>query len=306
MNGIVQREISCLGEYMDFPRDRQQGLYNGPHGYRPTKKAKLSVLQDTLKVMPYILPKEGFLNESIIWHNDLHLENMFVDANDPTKITRIIDWQAVTIYPLFLTACYPSAIDHGWPKPDDPTKPTLPSNILELKPGDQKKERKQYLEQTLWFLYEIQTQLDAPDFFHAYHYSETLPCQILRMIGSTFDDGEQHIQSLLAALADEDGWKQLVDTDEQGIAVIQCPLSYSQEELDNQGLEYTKWEKDVERKAQILKEIGVYTGWTGSISPHEYDEVIRRLEGAKERFLDRESRTAEQRKQWKEAWPFKD
>jgi len=35
--------------------------------------------------------------------------------------------------------------------------------------------------------------------------------------------------------------------------------------------------------------IGAYPGWAGAVSPGDYDEVVSRLELAKERFLDRES-----------------
>lgn len=36
----------------------------------------------------------------------------------------------------------------------------------------------------------------------------------------------------------------------------------------------------------MIDEIGVYLGWNGAVSPGDYDEVVRRLELAKERFLD--------------------
>lgn len=68
--------------------------------------------------------------------------------------------------------------------------------------------------------------------------------------------------------------------------------------------EYAKWEEDVERKARVLEEIGVYTGWNGAVSPQDYDEVVRRLAVAKQNFLARESANEQERAMWEKAWPF--
>ncbi|KAL1970373.1 hypothetical protein VTN77DRAFT_5533 [Rasamsonia byssochlamydoides] len=71
MSALVQREKTCLKAFFETPRDCQQGIYNGPDGYHPTKEGKLAVLQDFLKVVDFILPKRDSLNAGIIWHNDL-------------------------------------------------------------------------------------------------------------------------------------------------------------------------------------------------------------------------------------------
>jgi hypothetical protein len=38
----------------------------------------------------------------ILVHPDLHMSNIFVDPEDPTKITSIIDWQSASIEPAFM------------------------------------------------------------------------------------------------------------------------------------------------------------------------------------------------------------
>ena len=62
--------------------------------------------------------------------------------------------------------------------------------------------------------------------------------------------------------------------------------------------------KDVERKARIIEEIGVHTGWNGAVSAHDYNEVVRRLAVAKQDFLARESANEEERAMWEKLWPF--
>ena len=50
-------------------------------------------------------------------------------------------------------------------------------------------------------------------------------------------------------------------------------------------------EKDVKRKAWVIKEVGAYSGWDGAALPEEYIIVSERLEIAS---LDAESKIAEE------------
>ncbi|KAB8273109.1 kinase-like domain-containing protein [Aspergillus minisclerotigenes] len=305
MNALVKRELACVNKFSNFPRDSQQGIFNGPGSYRPTKEAKLSVLQDFLKIYQHILPKGDGLNAGVIWHNDLHSDNIFVDQDEPTKITSIIDWQAVPIYPIFLVAHHPSLIEFDGPKQERFVQPSLPENIKDFNPQDKKAAGELFLAQTLWLYYEIQVYKEAPDLLHAFQYRETLQPELLSLVGSIYDDGEPHVQKLRADVTRDDVGKKLVGEDNHSNPSVPCPLSYTERDLIKQGEEYAKWERDVERKAQVIDELGMYTGWNGAVSPGDYDEVVRRLNLAKKRFLDRESKTSAERILWEEGMAFR-
>lgn len=131
---LVRREIACLERFPSFPRDTQQGIFGGPGGYHPTKEAKLSVLHDFLKIRPHLLPKEEKLSTGVLWHNDLHMHNIFVDSENPSQITSIIDWQGTPIYPIFLICHHPSLIEYEGPELDGFSQPVLPENIRTLDP----------------------------------------------------------------------------------------------------------------------------------------------------------------------------
>lgn len=88
--------------------------------------------------------------------------------------------------------------------------------------------------------------------------------------------------------------------------MVRYPLIYPAEQLSKQQIELANWERDVERKARVLKKDGVYTGWDGAVLPNEYDIMSERLERAREKFLDIESESSEQREQWAKVWPFRD
>lgn len=277
----------------------------GPGGYHPTKEAKRSVLQDFLKIRPHIIPRHEKILAGVIWHNDLHMDNIFVDTNNPPQITGIIDWQAVPIYPMFLVAHHPSLIEYEGPRLNGFVQPTLPENFETLDPEARKAAKDLFLAQSLWLTYEIEVKRAAPQLLRTFRHRETLPGQILGMIGSIYDDGEPYVQTLLADITKEDVWKEVVGENENGDPGVMCPLRYSEQDLAKQKMEYEKWERDVERKTRVLDEIGVYYGWNGAVSPRDY-EVVSRLAAAKQRFLDRESTNEEEKALWERVWPFQD
>lgn len=134
MKALVQRETACLEKFPTFPRDCQQGIFGGPRGYHPTKETKLSVLRDFLKICPHIMPRNEGLSAGVMWHNDLHTDNIFVDVQNPSQITSIIDWQGMPVYPMFLIAHHPSLIEYEGPKLKGFTQPALPEKFETLDP----------------------------------------------------------------------------------------------------------------------------------------------------------------------------
>jgi hypothetical protein len=305
MKALVQRETTCLEKFSTFPRDTQQGIFGGPGGYHPTKEAKLSVLRDFLKICPHLLPRNEKLCAGVIWHNDLHMHNIFVDSENPSQITSIIDWQGTPINPMFLVCHHPSLIEYEGPELDGFAQPVLPDNIRTLDPEAKKAAKDLFLSQSLWLTYEIEVQRAAPELLHIFRHRDTLPGQILGTIRSTYDDGEPYVQSLLTDIIEDHAWAELVGEDENGNASVLCPLRYSEQDMENVKTEYAKWEKDVERKTRVLEEIGVYVGWNGAVSK-DYDEVVRKLAVAKQNFLARESANSQERAMWESVWPFQD
>ncbi|KAL4945778.1 hypothetical protein BDV06DRAFT_219021 [Aspergillus oleicola] len=306
LKAIVRREVACVEKFPTFPRNTQQGIYGGPGGYRPAKEAKLSVLQDFNQLCPYIMPKNEKASDAVLWHSDLHAENIFVDAENPTQITSVIDWQSAPVYPMFLHAHQASLIDFEGPKLNGFEEPALPENLSSLDPEAQKAAKHLFVSQTLWLSYELSIRKAVPELLYAFRQRDTLLGQIQGMIGSTYDDGEPCVQSLLADLNEENVWKQIVGADEDGTPSVPCPVQYSDDERARQRAEYEKWSRDVERKTRVIDEIGVYTGWNGAVPPKDYEEVARRLAIAKDSFLERESTEKTERALWEAVWPFQD
>lgn len=153
----------------------------------------MAVIQDYSCIIPFIMPKDDAYSASILWHNDLHPDNIFVNQNRPTEITGVIDWQGVHLSPAFLHVHYPSLIEYDGPISDGFEKPQLPSNFAELDPVAKENARSLHTAQFIWGLYQIFIRKQALDLLRILRYRDTIPCQIMTLIGSIFDDGEAYI-----------------------------------------------------------------------------------------------------------------
>ncbi|KAI9039219.1 phosphotransferase family protein [Aspergillus affinis] len=303
---MALREKGCVEKFFPLFRDRQQGFFNWYGDYRPTKEAKLSALNDFLQIFKNILPISDLLKVGTLWHGDLHGQNIFVDHDDPTKITSIIDWQTVSIYPKFFAVCHPSLIEFDGPKPEQFVMPTLPEGFEDFDVKQKKVAKELYLAQILWLSYELQVSKDSSGFSRVFEYQDSLQAELLRLIGAVFDGGEPYIQRLLAIASRDEIWPKVVGEDDDGNPKEPCPLYYSQRDLETQDQDFEKWARDIERKQELLDEVGVSSGWDGDVPADQYDELIRRLDVAKERFLNRASSTPEERALWEKTWPFQD
>lgn len=282
--------------FSQFPR--QQGLFYGPREYQPSKKSKTETLHNYIKVAPFLLPENKALSKPVLWHPDLHADNIFVDPNQPTEILTIIDWQAVNLSPLFLQARHPALIEFDGPFPEGFQSINLPEDYDDLCPEEQLEARKLRAAQSLYKLYEIQLIRQCPDIARALRFRDSLAGQITGLAGSIFSDGEPVVQGMLMRLQEE--WSTCVGPS------IPCPLSFSAENKFQQSENEAKWSSGVELMDEVLGQIGAYRGWDGWVNHSDYDVRKERLDRCREDFLSRHSATDEERRQWTKAWPFKD
>ncbi|PWY86431.1 hypothetical protein BO94DRAFT_556904 [Aspergillus sclerotioniger CBS 115572] len=99
------------------------------------------LLQKVLLIIPALShnPRVLEVAGSAIWHTDLHLGNIYVSSDDPTKIEGVIDWQSAQAAPLFIQAQFPEFLRP--PKGYSPGTevPTLPDNFDELDPDEKER-----------------------------------------------------------------------------------------------------------------------------------------------------------------------
>jgi len=296
----ARREIACIMALQEFPRP--QGLFYGPGQYRPTPTSKLSALINYLKVAKHLLPKEESFRASIMWHSDLHPNNIFVNPEKPTEIVGIIDWQSVHLSPSFLQARHPALIEFNGSIPEGLGRIELPGNFDEMSADEQREAKMLRSAQSLYKLYEVELRQRNENMFRALQYRETLPCKITALAGSLFSDGEPIVNGLLMAVQRE--WLNIVGPGPDGRPSVPCPLVFSAPEKTLQSEHEALWIRGVELMEAVLEQLGAYRGWDGWVNHASYELINARLGSCLEHFLDRETKNNTQREEWLKAWPF--
>lgn len=146
MAALAYREQEWIERYA-VPRSADDPLVTSTAQNSPN--AHLSLLQKFLQVAPYLLPTDGSIVASTIWHTDLHPGNLFVNED---RITGVIDWQGAWAGPLALQGRHPRLVDHHG---DIILKP--PANFKDLKPDEKAQLRKQIASSIVLFFYELET-----------------------------------------------------------------------------------------------------------------------------------------------------
>jgi hypothetical protein len=79
------------------------------------------------------------VSEPVLWHTDLHMGNIYVSPEDSTtKIVSLIDWQSITVAPLFLQARFPEFLPVGEDYTLGTTAfPQRPQNFQDMDAEDQ-------------------------------------------------------------------------------------------------------------------------------------------------------------------------
>ncbi|KAJ6186450.1 hypothetical protein N7519_007751, partial [Penicillium mononematosum] len=244
----ANRELACLQTFSEFPRP--QGLFYGPGQYQPTAQRKQETLRNVLKVAKFLSPKDKEISKPVLWHPDLHGDNIFVNPDQPTQILSIIDWQAVNLSPLFLQARHPALIEFQGPIPEGLKRIQLPDNFDDLSPEEQLEAKKLRAAQSLYKLYDIQMMQECPEIAAALKFKNSLAGQITGLSGSLFSDGEPIVQGMLIRLREQ--WATRVGSS------IPCPLSFTEEDKEQRKLDEAKWASGVELMEEFLGQVGAY------------------------------------------------
>lgn len=296
LTSLGTREERCTEQLGISPY--QLGLFGGPGSYKPTVASKIAVLRDYHKIAKYLLPDNPSSHPCVLWHGDLHMDNIFVSPDDPTQITGLIDWQATFIAPLFLQASWPHFLDFEGPKHKEMTLPKLPSGFGQLSPSEQKDAKTLELNQTLYKFYEVENASQNRPVYDALRFQETLKAQIIAYAQSLLAGGEPRLKGKLIMLADN--WEKLVGKDGPP-----CPLQYSEEDRKIQQDENDMWMQGYMNMLDILRAIGdAQVGWDGWVTHEQYERVKEKVRGVRKAFLEQISENEEEREEWAKFWPF--
>ena len=164
-SAIGHMESACIRNLPQLPKSPV--TLCGPGTYQPSREKKLKALQCYLAMVKYLLPTDPSIQSSCLWHSDLHIENIYVDSESPTKVIGIIDWQSIALAPLFEHARQPYFLDYEEPRTIGLKRPRLPENLTELDPAVQRETKALYLKMSLSSLYKTLLHKRYPRIYRA-------------------------------------------------------------------------------------------------------------------------------------------
>ncbi|KAK2832009.1 hypothetical protein FQN49_006941 [Arthroderma sp. PD_2] len=247
-----------------------------PYRHHRSADQEIADLTDAIRVIEVLESYHtelASISKPILWHTDLHLGNIFVSDEDPACIVSIIDWQFISVGPLFLQAAWPEFL-----KPSDEyvhgvVKPRLPDNFEQLDIAEKELATSTRDDAIITKSYELRSSLHSRDVYRALN----LPSVFLETFIRCGEAGEEGTIGLRACLAElYKSWGSLGFSGE-------CPSSFTEEELlkiECEFQEYRDWH-DVQEFARSYLDTDA-DGW---ISPElDFDEIQQRNRSALERY----------------------
>lgn len=283
---------------VELPRS-PLGLY-GPGTYIPSRSKKLVALHSYLQLVKFLLPTDPSISSSLLWHSDLHTENIFVNPERPTEVLSIIDWQSSELLPLFDHARQPYFLDYNGPPIIGLDRPALQGNLSEISLAEQKEARTLYLQMSLSALYRHLIHRDTSSLYKAIEFQETASFDMLVLAQNLLVDGEALYQDRVLELQKE--WPGLPGVQAAGNPSF--PVQLSTDEINSLDRDVAGSVRGMELMEDLKRSLGELWPEKGLVRHDEYDDAKRLLKQAKTKIIDQLGCSEEERRAWNHFWPF--
>lgn len=276
---------------------KQIALFCGPNLYRPDTDKKLTSLAWYQQIIDSVIPTDAAITKPCLWHNDLHDENIFIDPQNPEKITSIIDWQSCHISPLFSHNPDPAFLD--WDGLEPETLDLAPRPKLSgLSAEERAAAMREYSVQNLFIGWRKLMHAKNPDLYRAVEFRKTAAYGLIFLAHRIFEYGEAHFRSLLVDL--KDTWPELPAV----ASGVPFPFNFSEEEIERIKLDSDGAIAGTELVAKVKEDMGDLWPDKGFIEHERYDECKAFLAEVKNQILEQLAETEEERAEYERYWPF--
>ncbi|KAI5295477.1 hypothetical protein KEM52_001251 [Ascosphaera acerosa] len=289
-----------------FPR--QAGMICGPDPfYQSTADKKFKALQEYAALLQHpdiVFPAErqdAFKGH--IWHNDLHSENIFVDPNDYTTITGIVDWQSAQIAPLIDQCLDPhlfayGGLDVGY----DTVSMMLPGSMNTWNTGA----RSAFVDKALMASWRAGVKREIPRQHSALAFKQTTVGHILHLARHLLGPSEAHLAVWIKFLRED--WQ-------SARPGAPFPVPFAPLRLQEIATDVKRAGFSIDATSDLRKRLASRLGedlWpdTGIIRADKYEHVKQALGVLKKEVMDRyfpldaDSAARKDREAFEREWPF--
>jgi hypothetical protein len=269
---------------------------------RSTASEEISFLKAAMRMMEILEshPRLVSVSRPVLWHTDLHLGNIYIDISedDHPRIASIIDWQSISVGPLFLQANWPEFLRP--PSEDDVyvrgvVQPRLPDNFGELDAAEKKLATSTRDEAIITKAYELRSALyNNRDVYRSLNLPSVFRETFIRC-GEACEEGTIALRACLVELYQN--WNALGCSGS-------CPVSFAAEEDEilkqqQEFQEYRVWHEVQEFARNYLD-----TDADGWISPElDFAGIQQRNKAALDRYVAAMSKEMSP-EQARMMWPF--
>jgi hypothetical protein len=250
-----------------------------------------------LNVVKYLLPADQKISSAHLWHDDLHVANIFVDPTEPTKVVGLIDWQSTEISPLYFHARQPHIIDYVGPPINGLERPQPQKDLDELKPSERERANTLYLQQSLCSLYNTLTHRQNARLDAALQFQHTQKYLLLVLVRNLLVDGEASYLSQIAELGSI--WNEY--SGEEGSTY---PFAFSDKERKELEADVEGVVRGMEAMRSIRESLGELFPEQGIVRSDNYEEALDALSQMKDQVISAFATNASEREAWEKAWPF--
>lgn len=300
LQAVATREIKAV-ESLKPPK--QIALFCGPKLYRPSKENTLTALTWYQQLVDALIPTDTAIKKPFLWHNDLHDDNIFIDPENPEKITAIIDWQACHISPLFNNNPDPGFL--AWDAGLEPeTLSLVPKpKLTGLSQDERSTGLNEYKHHNVFIGWRKLMQARLPDLYQTVEFRKTPAYGLMFLAHRMFEYGDAHFQSLVVDL--RDSWADLPAFHAGGASnVPKFPFHLSEADIQRIKRDGDAAEAGTDLVAEVKKKIGDLWPDKGFIERELYDECKAALDEARDCILEQLPETSEERAEYMDHWPF--
>ncbi|KAL3257614.1 hypothetical protein ABHI18_006715 [Aspergillus niger] len=170
---------------------------------------------------------------------------------------------------------------------------------------EQRKAKALHRAQTLHNLYLVQWLQANETVFQSLHSPNTLRHQVSVVPGLVLMDYEPLLNSLLRDV--RKNWADIVGLGSGDSSPrIPCPLQSSIEEVQQREEDGDLWAQGVALMDTLISDTGFFKHWDGIVDEIDYERSRKELGRGVVRFLEREARNDDERREWLNALKFVD
>jgi hypothetical protein len=250
-----------------------------------------------LHINNHLLPADETITSAHLWHDDLHLGNIFVDPSEPTKVVGLIDWQSTELSPLYFHARQPHFIDYEGSPINGLERPQPRKDLDRFEPSARREAEALYLHQSLCSLYLTLIHHQNPRLYTALQFQNTQEYLLLLLARNILIDGEVTYLSQLAEL--ESTW-----SDFSADKMSPCPFAFSDKERDDFEADMRGVVRGMEVMRSIRDSLGELFPEQGIVRSDQYNEALDALNQMREQVVSTFASNSKEKEIWENEWPF--